>query len=97
MERDAIIDELHDNLICAQQRMKKGEDKFRSEVDLEVGELVFVKLQPYGQQSVTKRDCVKLPARHFGLMRWWKRMEESHTGCYYPLRATFTWCSMFLN
>ena len=46
-ERNHILNELKENLSKAQNRMKKFVDVKRREVSLEVGNLVFVKLQPY--------------------------------------------------
>ncbi|MCI23378.1 hypothetical protein A2U01_0044557, partial [Trifolium medium] len=46
--------------------MKKQADKNRTEVNLQVGELVLVKLQPYRQQSVALRKNQKLGMRYFG-------------------------------
>lgn len=47
LERDAILDELKAHLIQAQQRMKLQEDKHRREVEFQVGDYVYLKLQPY--------------------------------------------------
>lgn len=47
MERDAILDDLKGHLLQAQQRMKKGADKFRKDVAFAEGEWVYLKLQPY--------------------------------------------------
>lgn len=46
--------------------MKFQADKKRREVQLEVGELVLVKLQPYRQHSVVLRKNKKLSLRYFG-------------------------------
>ncbi|PNY14541.1 hypothetical protein L195_g011223 [Trifolium pratense] len=66
MERDKILQQLKTNLDRAQQYMKKQADKNRTEVNLQVGELVLVKLQPYRQQSVALRKNQKLGMRYFG-------------------------------
>lgn len=64
--RDAILDDLRLNLVKAQQRMKIQEDKSRREVEYNVGDWVYVKLQPYRQQSLARRPCEKLSARFYG-------------------------------
>lgn len=46
--------------------MKRFADKQRREEEYEVGELVFVRLQPYRQQSVQLRRNQKLGLRYFG-------------------------------
>lgn len=42
-------------LLRAQHRMKQLADYHRSEQSLEIGDWVFLKLQPYRQQSVVSR------------------------------------------
>ncbi|XP_074265979.1 uncharacterized protein LOC141588435 [Silene latifolia] len=46
--------------------MKKQADMHRLERKLEVGDLAYVKLQRYRQQSVVHRTCAKLAPRYFG-------------------------------
>ena len=64
--RDAIWDELKFNLIRAQQRMKKMTDVHHRDLEFAVGDQVFLKLQPYRQQSLAKRHCHKLAACFYG-------------------------------
>jgi hypothetical protein len=54
------------HLNSAQHRMKQQADKNRSERQFVVGDLVFLKLQPYVQASVARRSCQKLAFRYFG-------------------------------
>jgi hypothetical protein len=49
-----------------QQRMKHHADKWRSEQVFSVGDVVFLKLQPYLLQSVAKRSNHKLAFKYFG-------------------------------
>ena len=49
IERGANLDELKFQLIKAQHRMKQMEDKHRKEVQFQVGDKVYLKLQPYRQ------------------------------------------------
>jgi hypothetical protein len=46
--------------------MKNQADKKRSERQFEVGDLVYLKLQPFVQQSVAVRTNNKLSLRYFG-------------------------------
>lgn len=46
-ERDAILDDLKFHLLQAQVYMQQYENKGRCEGDFQVGELVYLKLQPY--------------------------------------------------
>lgn len=64
--RDTLLTKLKGNLHHSQNYMKFQADKKRREVQLEVGELVLVKLQPYRQHSVVLRKNKKLSLRYFG-------------------------------
>jgi hypothetical protein len=64
--RAETMEVLRQQLLRAQQRMKKQADRRRSERHFEVGDLVYLKLQPFVQQSVEKRTCNKLSLRYFG-------------------------------
>lgn len=57
---------LQHNLNHAKQQMKIQADKKRSPRTFEVGDQVFVKLQPYVQTSVARRANHKLAFRYFG-------------------------------
>ena len=64
--REDCIRLLKYHLTRAQQRMKAQADKHRSEKVLSIGDWVFVKLQPYQQQSVAQCINQKLAAKYFG-------------------------------
>lgn len=65
-ERDIILDELRVQLLRAQQKMKSNADKKRREEQFEVGQRVYVKLQPYRQRSLAQRPYEKLEAKYYG-------------------------------
>ena len=58
---------LKDNLNLAQNRMKQQEDQHRSERIFDVGDWVFLRLQPYKQMSLkqAKKDN-KLSPKYYG-------------------------------
>ena len=58
---------LKDNLNLAQNRMKQQEDQHRSERSFDVGDWVFLRLQPYKQMSLkqAKKDN-KLSPKYYG-------------------------------
>lgn len=64
--REAALKLVKFHLHRAQNRMKQQADKRRSDRNFEVGEWVYVKLQPYRQTTVVNRSCLKLSARYFG-------------------------------
>ncbi|XP_074350153.1 uncharacterized protein LOC141689695 [Apium graveolens] len=66
LERDAILDDIKANLLKAQHRMKKYADAHRREVEFQVGEPVYLKIQPYRQKTLARRVCEKLAARFYG-------------------------------
>ncbi|GJW38191.1 ty3-gypsy retrotransposon protein [Tanacetum coccineum] len=65
-QRESTVQLLKDNLLKAQNRMKVQADKHRSERVFQVGDWVFLKLQPYRQQSLHARAFHKLAAKYYG-------------------------------
>lgn len=65
-ERQVMQDLIKLHLDRAKERMKKQADKKRSERSFAVGEMVYLKLQPYIQSSVATRANQKLAFKFFG-------------------------------
>ncbi|KAE8656433.1 hypothetical protein F3Y22_tig00117000pilonHSYRG00047 [Hibiscus syriacus] len=60
----------------ASNRMKQKADKNRSERVFQVGDLVYLKLQPYRQSSLALRKHLKLAARFYGPYKIIKKFGE---------------------
>jgi hypothetical protein len=62
-----ILQILKDNLTMAHNRMKQQADQHRSERSFEVGDWVFLRLQPYKQMSLKKaKTDNKLLPKYYG-------------------------------
>ncbi|PWA47683.1 hypothetical protein CTI12_AA343190 [Artemisia annua] len=64
--REATIDKLKFHLKRAQDRMKSHADKGRTDRTYEVGDWVYVKLQPHRQVTMRKDKYSKLSPRYYG-------------------------------
>lgn len=65
-DRDEALHQLKYHLTKAQGQMKAQADKKRTDHIFEVGEWVFLKLRPHGQQTVGARICPKLAPCYYG-------------------------------
>lgn len=64
-DQEAMIKELQHQLRKTQQQLKQQADKRRSERVLEPGQWVYLKLQPYRQQTFASRNNHKLSPRYY--------------------------------
>lgn len=67
--RALMTDVIHQHLNRAKQRMKRQADEHRLERQFQIGDLVFVKIQPYVQSSLAQRSDQKLAFKFFGPYR----------------------------
>lgn len=65
-ERNLLNQVIQQQLNRASHRMKQQADKHRSERVFEVGDLVYLKVQPYIQTIVASRSNQKLAYKYFG-------------------------------
>jgi hypothetical protein len=65
-ERRRIDRLLKENISKANSRMKHMADKHRSDWTFEVGDGIFLKLQPYKRHSLAHRKNKKLASKYFG-------------------------------
>lgn len=66
VSREAMNHILHEAIVKAQHKYKFYADRKRRETTLQVGDLVFLKLQPYKQLSVAIRKHLKLANKFYG-------------------------------
>ncbi|CAL8120388.1 unnamed protein product [Prunus armeniaca] len=65
-DRDALLRRLRHNLQLAQQRMTLYANSKRTEREFQVGDWVFLRLQPYRQSSLCHSYCPKLSPWYYG-------------------------------
>lgn len=66
VRREAMNQLLKESITMAQNEYRQYADAKRTEASLQVGEMVFLKLQPHRQLSVAVRRYLKLSHKYFG-------------------------------
>ncbi|GJU58103.1 retrotransposon protein, putative, ty1-copia subclass [Tanacetum coccineum] len=89
-ERDQVLHELKVQLAKAQQIMKTNAYKHRRDVQIEIGEEVYLKLRPYRQPSVVNQNNVKLAPRYFRPFDIVEKLENSRINLSYLIQLRFT-------
>lgn len=64
--RTSILQSITENLQWAQVRIRNQANAKRTDVTFQIGDYIFLKLQPYHQTSVASRQSHKLAKRFFG-------------------------------
>jgi hypothetical protein len=65
-ERNAMLKEMQEQLLKAQDVMRAQANKHRREVEYKVGDMVYLKIQPYKLKKLAKRFNQKLSPRYYG-------------------------------
>jgi hypothetical protein len=68
---------IRENLQLAQDRMKHYADKNRSERMLELGDMVYLKVQPYRHTSLSLHHCIKLHSKFYGPFRVMEKVGQT--------------------
>jgi hypothetical protein len=68
-DRQQLLTKLKENLAQAQAWMKKYADLKRSERTLELGDMVYIKMQPYRIAAFGIRQAIKLTNKFYGPFR----------------------------
>lgn len=75
-QKEAILRKLKSSLTEAQRRMKHYADRNRSERSLAVGDMVYIKLQPYRQTAFGIRGSLKLRSKFYGPFKVLERVGQ---------------------
>ena len=75
-ESQDILRALKDNMATAQNQQKLYADKGRVERQFEVGDLVYLRLQPYRQSTLKQKGAEKLKPRFYGPYRVIRRVGQ---------------------
>jgi len=75
-ENQDILRVLKENIQLAQNQQKMYADRHRTERNFEMGDVVYLRLQPYRQSSLKKKVVEKLKPRFYGLYRISKKIGQ---------------------
>jgi hypothetical protein len=83
-EDQKVVQLLKENLTVARNHMKQQVDQHMTEREFEVGEWVFVRLQPYKQLSLKQQGKNKLAPRFYGPYQINKKISQVAYGLELP-------------
>jgi hypothetical protein len=75
-EQDNMLKSLKENLQQAQNRIKKYADMKRTERQFNVGDMVYLKMQPYRETALGLRNSLKLSSKYYGPFRVMKKVGQ---------------------
>jgi hypothetical protein len=75
-EKDHMVKTLQANLLQAQNRMKKYADANRTERTFVVGDMVYLKMQPYRETALGLRNALKLTSKWYGPFKILQRVGQ---------------------
>ena len=65
-DRDEALKQLKLHLLKTQEQMKRTANAHRRDVTFDIGDWVYLKLQPHMQQSMAQRINQKITPRYYG-------------------------------
>jgi hypothetical protein len=68
---------IRENLLQAQERMKFFADQNKKERELAVGDMVYLKAEPYRHTSLSLHHCIKLHSKFYGPFRVIEKVGET--------------------
>jgi hypothetical protein len=68
---------INPNLLVAQERMKKYADNNKTERHLEVGDMTYIKLQPYRHTALGIHNSLKLHSKFYGSFKVLQKIDLS--------------------
>lgn len=75
--RQVATQVIRDNLLKAQARIKQQADKKRKEREFAIGDMVYLKIQPYRHTSLSTHRNAKLHSKYYGPFRVLQRIGQA--------------------
>lgn len=95
--RQVALQVIRDTLLKAQSGMKQQADKNRSDREFAVGDMVYLKIQPYRHTSLSAHNSIKLQSNSMVLSEFWRELARLLINCYCPSVVNYTMCFMSAN